>query len=57
LFLWYFFSINPQILNDDDNDDKNNNIKMMDIFDEKLNDYISDNTVSEGIIQVYVIVL
>jgi len=50
--LWYFVSINPQILNDDDNDDKNNNIKMMDIFDEKLNDYINHDMVGKELIEV-----
>jgi len=49
LFISYFFSIDSQVLTDvDDNDD----IKMMDIFNEKLNDYISNNKVSKGIIQV-----
>jgi len=43
---YLFSSINSQILNDDDND--NNNIKIMDIFDEKLN----DNIVSKEMIQI-----
>jgi hypothetical protein len=38
---FFFNCISSQISNDDDNHD----IKIMDIFDEKLNDYIGDDQV------------